>query len=136
MAKSRLHIANRKSKSLSTDDSTCNYQEDLHLNIMYNRIGKSQILVKNSGSSGITENKIRLVMRKRKIVNYMQETFQFLKINKKEKLLCQGTKGDKTGKTSLLALQDSLLDETNTTRMCSLELKVYCYAQFTCQNIA
>ena len=71
MAKSRLHIANHKSKSLSTDDSTCNYQEDLRLKIMYNRVGKSQTSVKNSGSSGITENKIRLVMRKRKIVNYM-----------------------------------------------------------------
>ena len=90
MAKSRLHIASRKSKSFLTDDSTCSYQEDLHFKIMQNRVGKSQTSVKNSGSSGITENKIRLAMRKRKIVDYMQETFQILKINKKEKTFVLG----------------------------------------------
>ena len=54
MAKSRFHIANRVSKSLSIDHS--NYSEYSRLKITYNSVVKSRISVINSGSSRATKN--------------------------------------------------------------------------------
>ena len=58
MAKPGFDTANHIPKSLSIENS--NHKEDLGLQFTWNKVVKSRISVKNSGSSRVTQNQSRI----------------------------------------------------------------------------